>query len=125
MTALVTENNAQLNEVSDLINQKLLDSVSKLVHVQTKMAPLEQQKQELRQTIWSVMAENNLKQFHSKYGKVNFVPEKQRVIYNPETLDLLVNFLTSTNMENIAQQILTARKTYPISSHIVFTQQKS
>ena len=102
----------------------LLEYTAKLVDVTLKLKPAESQKNELRKQMLQQMKDNQLTEFHSTYGKIILVPEKEKVSYNTQKVDNLLELLkkSETTLQGkwIATLLKQARQSIKIRSHIAF-----
>lgn len=114
----------QVNELTETLQQTLLECVAQMSIAYQQVDTLESEKDQIRNQIWSQMREHQLDQFVSHYGKIVLVPEKERVFYDTQKVDNLLELLkkSETTLQGkwIATLLKQARQSMKIRSHIAF-----
>jgi hypothetical protein len=113
----------QVNELTETL-QPLLKLVEQMSIAYEQVDTLTSEKNQIRNQIWSQMHEHQLDQFVSNYGKIILVPEKERVFYDTQKVDTLLELLKKSEAtlqgKWIATLLKQARQSMKIRSHIAF-----
>jgi len=114
----------QVNKLTETLQQTLLECVAQMAIAYEQVDTLESDKNQIRNQIWSQMHEHQLTEFHSTYGKIILVPEKEKAFYNTQKVDTLLELLekSETILQGkwIATLLKQARQSTKIRSHIAF-----
>lgn len=114
----------QVNKLTETLQQTLLECVAQMAIAYQQVDTLESEKDQIRNQIWSQMREHQLDQFVSHYGKIVLVPEKERVFYDTQKVDTLLELLkkSETTLQGkwIATLLKQARQSMKIRSYIAF-----